>query len=125
MVITTYLRDAVAHALIQQLAIKYDIPLDELLSSKPEVRDALKAACSCIIDDLNDLGIDMDLLAAQVLKSLYTLFSIPENVGHAEQELALLLWSALGNPASDPTPPPVYTKAASQCWALFCGLLRP
>jgi hypothetical protein len=115
--VTEYLRAALGGSLIGQMAATRDISVEALLTPDSEALNTLRA-------ELEEFGVDPELLATQALAALTALMIEPDNADRIVTELTRLLWSILGDPKSG-TPPEIYRQAGSAMHLSFIGILSP
>lgn len=112
-----YLSYALAGSLIGQMAMARDISVEAVL-----VPDSL--ALRSLREELTEFGLDPELLAAQALAAVTSLFIEPDNADRITTELTNLLWSILGDPESG-APPELYRRAGQAMHLSFIGVLSP
>jgi hypothetical protein len=117
-----YLSTAVAGSLIGQIARAREIPFKEMFStdgttSSPTIR--------AIATELDELGIDAELLASQALYALVALFAQEENAELITSQYTALLWSILGDPQNGGNPPEIYRRAGCAMHLTLLGILDP
>jgi hypothetical protein len=118
----SYLATAMAGSLIGQIARAREIPFQEMFSadgttSSPAIR--------AIATELDELGIDAELLASQALGALVALFAQEQNAELITSQYTALLWSILGDPENGGNPPEIYRKAGHAMYLTFIGILDP
>lgn len=117
-----YLATAVAGSLIGQLARKRDIPMRELFADGMETPSPTVRA---LATELDDLGIDAQLLASQSLMALVALFAQESNADLITGQFTALLWSILGDPKNGGSPPEIYRRAGVAMHLTLLGILDP
>lgn len=114
----TCVQAALAGTLMSQLGRQRGYTAEQILDAEDSsVRHSLLLS-------LAELGIDIELLSENYLKSLTGLFVEPGNANRIAQDLAGILWTTLGDPSSGP-PPEIYRKAGILMHITFVGLLSP
>lgn len=113
-----YLATAMAGVLVGQVARHRDIPVMELL--RPG-----SLTSRGITEELNEMGIDPDLLAHAGLLAQIALFSDQSNANTIVTHLTDLLWTILGDPENGGSPPEIYRKAGHAMYLSFIGILNP
>jgi hypothetical protein len=116
-----YLSTAVAGSLIGQIARAREIPFKEMFSADGSGSPAVRA----IATELDELGIDAELLASQALYALVALFSQQENAELITSQYTSLLWSILGDPKNGGNPPEIYRRAGCAMHLTLLGILDP
>jgi hypothetical protein len=99
------------------MAMARDISVEAVL-----VPDSL--ALRSLREELTEFGLDPELLAAQALAAVTSLFIEPDNADRITTELTKLLWSILGDPESG-APPEIYRRAGHAMHLSFIGILSP
>jgi hypothetical protein len=99
------------------MAMARDISVEAVL-----VPDSL--ALRSLREELTEFGLDPELLAAQALAAVTSLFIEPDNADRITTELTNLLWSILGDPESG-APPEIYRRAGQAMHLSFIGVLSP
>lgn len=117
-----YLSTAVAGSLIGQLARKREIPMRELFTADHETPSPAVRALAL---ELDDLGIDAELLASQSLYALVALFAQESNAELIIAQYTSLLWSLLGDPKNGGNPPEIYRRAGAAMHLALLGILDP
>lgn len=116
-----YLSTAMAGSLIGQIARAREIPFDEIFvpggGTSPTVR--------ALATELDELGIDSELLASQALLALVALFAQGENADLLVSQFTALLWSVLGDPKNGGSPPEIYRRAGCAMHLTLLGILDP
>lgn len=112
-----YLSYALAGSLIGQMAMARDISVEVVL-----VPDSL--ALRSLREELTEFGLDPELLAAQALAAVTSLFIEPDNADRITTELTKLLWTILGDPESG-APPELYRHAGHAMFLSFIGIISP
>lgn len=117
-----YLSSAIAGSLVGQIARAREIPFKEMFStdgttSSPAVR--------AIATELDELGIDAEILASQALYALVALFAQEENAELITSQYTALLWSILGDPQNGGNPPEIYRRAGCAMHLTLLGILDP
>lgn len=112
-----YLSCAMAGSLIGQMAMARDISVEAVLAPNSMALQSLRT-------ELDEFGLDADLLAEQALAAVTALFIEPENADRITTELTKLLWSVLGDPDSG-APPEIYRRAGHAMHLSFIGILSP
>ena len=112
-----YLSCAMAGSLIGQMAMARDISVEAVLAPNSMALQSLRT-------ELDEFGLDADLLAEQALAAITALFIQPENADRITTELTKLLWSVLGDPDSG-APPEIYRRAGHAMHLSFIGILSP
>jgi len=106
-----------AGSLIGQMAMARDISVEAVLAPNSMALQSLRT-------ELDEFGLDADLLAEQALAAVTALFIEPENADRITTELTKLLWSVLGDPDSG-APPEIYRRAGHAMHLSFIGILSP
>lgn len=112
-----YLSCAMAGSLIGQMAMARAISVEAVLAPNSMALQSLRT-------ELDEFGLDADLLAEQALAAVTALFIEPENADRITTELTKLLWSVLGDPDSG-APPEIYRRAGHAMHLSFIGILSP
>lgn len=112
-----YLSCAMAGSLIGQMAMARAISVEAVLAPNSMALQSLRT-------ELDEFGLDADLLAEQALAAVTALFIEPENADRITTELTKLLWSVLGDPESG-SPPEIYRRAGHAMHLSFIGILSP
>lgn len=117
-----YLSSVMAGSLVGQIARAREIPFQEMFSpegitSSPAVR--------AIATELDELGIDPEVLASQTLLALVALFAQEENADLIIGQYTALLWSILGDPKNGGSPPEIYRRAGCAMHLTLLGILDP
>jgi hypothetical protein len=116
-----YLSTAVAGSLIGQIARAREIPFKEMFSTDGSGSPAVRA----IATELDELGIDAEILASQALYALVALFAQEENAELITSQYTSLLWSILGDPQNGGNPPEIYRRAGCAMHLTLLGILDP
>lgn len=117
-----YLATAVAGSLIGQIARQREIPMRELFA------DGIATPSTIVRElatELDDLGIDTQLLASQTLLALVALFAQESNADLITSQFTALLWSILGDPKNGGSPPEIYRRAGVAMHLALLGILDP
>ena len=117
-----YLSSAIAGSLVGQIAIHRGTDLKGLIHSH---MSGGPSQVNALADEIANLGLDPDLLAAHTLGALVALFMQPENAELLTAQFTGLLWSILGDPKNGGGPPPIYRKAGSALHLTLLGILDP
>lgn len=117
-----YLATAVAGSLIGQIARKRDIAMGDLFASG---FDTASPTVRALATELDDLGIDAQLLASQSLLALVALFAQESNADLITGQFTALLWSILGDPKNGGSPPEIYRRAGVAMHLALLGILDP
>lgn len=117
-----YLATAIAGSLIGQVARNREIAMGDLFACgldnpSPVVRK--------LATELDDLGIDAQLLASQSLYALVALFAQEPNADLIIGQFTALLWSILGDPKNGGSPPEIYRRAGVAMHLALLGILDP
>lgn len=116
-----YLSTAVAGSLIGQIARAREVPLREMFTPNGSTSPTVRA----IATELDELGIDAELLASQALYALVALFAQEENADLITSQFTALLWSILGDPQNGGSPPEIYRRAGCAMHLTLLGILDP
>lgn len=117
-----YLATAVAGSLIGQVARHREIPMRELFADGIATPSTTVRA---LATELDDLGIDTQLLASQTLLALVALFAQESNADLITSQFTALLWSILGDPKNGGSPPEIYRRAGVAMHLALLGILDP
>lgn len=117
-----YLATALAGSLIGQLARQREIPMGDLFASG---FDTASPTVKTLATELDDLGIDVQLLASQSLLALVALFAQESNADLITSQFTALLWSILGDPKNGGSPPEIYRRAGVAMHLALLGILDP
>jgi len=117
-----YLSSAIAGSLVGQIARAREIPFKEMFSTDGT---ATSPTIRAIATELDELGIDAELLASQALYALVALFAQEENAELITSQYTSLLWSILGDPKNGGSPPEIYRRAGCAMHLTLLGILDP
>lgn len=117
-----YLGAAIAGSLIGQIARKREIPMGDLFSCGPDIPSPVVRN---IATELDELGIDAQLLASQSLMALVALFAQESNADLITGQFTALLWTILGDPKNGGSPPEIYRRAGVAMHLALLGILDP
>lgn len=117
-----YLATAVAGSLIGQIARQREIPIGDIFADGFETPSTV---VHTLATELDDLGIDAQLLASQSLYALVALFAQESNADLITSQFTALLWSILGDPKNGGSPPEIYRRAGVAMHLALLGILDP
>lgn len=117
-----YLATALAGSLIGQLARQREISVGDLFGSG---FDTASPTVKTLASELDDLDIDVQLLASQSLLALVALFAQESNADLITSQFTALLWSILGDPKNGGSPPEIYRRAGVAMHLALLGILDP
>jgi hypothetical protein len=111
------MRCVLGGTLFGQMAVKRGISEETLMTPNSEALKILHA-------DLEELGVDLSLLAEKSLSALTYLLIKSDNADLIISQLSSLLWSVLGDPESG-APPEIYHQAGSAMYLSLISILSP
>ncbi|MGA0848092.1 MAG: hypothetical protein ACO3PY_05755 [Pontimonas sp.] len=120
--IDEYLSTAVAGSLVGQIARARNISFKEMFAADGV---SISPTIRAITLELDELGIDPELIASQVLYALVALFAKEENAELITSQYTSLLWSILGDPKNGGSPPEIYRRAGCALHLTLLGILDP
>jgi len=118
----SYLATALAGSLIGQIARRREIPFRQMFADDGRT---CAPVIQSIATELDDLGIDAELLATQALGALVALFAQEQNAQLITTNFTDLLWSILGDPENGGSPPELYRRAGAAMHLTLLGILDP
>ncbi len=117
-----YLSSVMAGSLVGQIARAREIPFQEMFSSEGITSSP---AVRAIATELDELGIDPEVLASQTLLALVALFAQEANADLIIGQYTALLWSILGDPKNGGSPPEIYRRAGCAMHLTLLGIIDP
>ena len=117
-----YLSSVMAGSLVGQIARAREIPFQEMFSSEGI---SASPTIQAIATELDELGIDPEVLASQTLLALVALFAQEANADLIIGQYTALLWSILGDPKNGGSPPEIYRRAGCAMHLTLLGIIDP
>lgn len=120
--IEDFLGHAIAGSLVGMIACHRGASVQELVD--PANCKSSKLAYA-IAHELDEMGIDPNVLASQMMIALVTVFGQPDNARLITTQFSKLLWSILGDPKNGGAPPEIYERAGAALHLTLLGMLKP